>query len=304
MKYGDAVKPLKQPLDKNLLIRTLKMVNVGDVTNDLEPYGLSPMHGLPVSQDQVSRHMGFEGGSGISVANASEYYGKPGTLLRRKLRIVKCPWPNGQLDLRLRITITFGHTVGANGSNAEPKVYVRKWFRDSNMPFEETFESNTAPATDFMRGLGYSDATASVKVTLTPHGVGPGEPLVWNDENGLSESYVHCLLSDPQFSQGVTYIAMYPPYERNLFLPCPQWVRHRMAFSEGFVGVYYATFLGLVEGVGATVEAIGWDTGFHDLEGWHAGTPEDPYQEPNPNSYEYPNYPISDPFNPVGEGVG
>jgi len=310
MKYEDTVTWTAKPLDEGLLIRTLKMLNIVNITNKLQPYGLSPMAGLPMSKSTVSRHMGFEGGSGICVANATEKYGKPGTLFRRKLRINKCPWPSGQQDLRLRITIDFGHTIGFSGGGAPPKIYLREWFRDSMMPFSEEFASNIAPASQFMKDLGYSDASATIRVTLNPREARPGspnasDPFVWDSENGLSESYVHCKLSDATFSQGVTYIAMLgPPFERNLYLPCPQWVKHRLNFSEGIVSVFYLNPLGVVQGVGATVEAIGWDTGWHDLEGWHEGTVEDPYQIPKPNSYEYPNYPISDPFNPSGPGVG
>ena len=307
MKYEDTVTWTAKPLDEGLLIRTLKMLNVGNITNRLQPYGLSPMAGLPMSKSTIARHMGFEGGTGICVANATEKYGKPGTLFRRKLRIDKCPWVGGQQDIRLRITISFGHTIGNNGAGAEPKVYLRRWFRDSMMPFSESFSSNVAPATDFMRGLGYQDASGTIRVTLTPRDFNPiaGNPEVWNSENGLVESYVECLWTDPTFTQGVTYIAMLgPPYFHYFVIDCPHWSTHHLNFSEGFVSVFYAHPLGVVQGVGATIEATGWDTGWHDIEGWHEGTTEDPYSIPKPNSYEYPNYPIENPFNPTGDGVG
>jgi len=309
MKYEDTVTWDAKPLDQGLLVRTLKMVDIDGITNKLRPYGVSPMRGLPMSKSTVSRHMGFEGGTGICVADATLKYGKPGTLFRRKLRIDKCPWVGGQDDIRLRITLSFGHTVGTNGAGAEPKTFIRRWRRDDKMPFEETFTSNQAPATEFMKGLGYKDADATITVYLAAHDASgwpspDADPFVWDTENGLSESYVHYRIYDPIFSQGVTYIAMLgPPYERNLFLPCPIWVKHRLNFSDGILAVYYAHPLGVIQGVGVTVEAVGWDTGWHDIEGWHEGTEDDEYSIPKPNSYEYPNYPISDPFNPSGEGV-
>lgn len=303
MKYGDPVKPISQNLDSGLLVRVLKMENVDDVTNTLQPYGLSPMSGRPLVGKNVGTIMGFEGGSGISVTNATEKYGKKGTLLRRSLRIDKCPWPNGQTNLRLRITVSYGHTIGLHGFSAPNKVYIRKWYR--NTLFDETFSSDIAPSDDFLESNGFSPGSASVSIHLQAQGVGPGHPLVQDDENGLSETFVTCTMDNPVFSEGVTYIAMPPPYIRTGFLPCPQWVKHRMNFGDGFVGVLYAGgAFGLVMGVVVGVEAIGWDTGFHDLEGWHADTTLDPYAIPKPNSYEYPNYPISDPFNPTGEGVG
>lgn len=306
MKYDDTVKPYSQPLDKGLLIRTLKMINIGDVTNKLAPYGLSPMAGLPMRESTVSRHMGFEGGTGISVTNSSQKYGKPGTLFRRALRIDKKPWPNGQRDMRLRITVTHGHTIGAHGFGAPDKVYIRQWMR--NEPFEETFASDTAPTDEFLESHGFGASTASIHVKLEPRGVGPGNPLVWEDENGLSETYTTCFWSDPGFSHGYTYIAMLggPPYVLTFPIDNPTFIKHHLNFSNGFVAVKYndGDPLGVVQGVGATVEAIGWDTGWHDLEGFHKETIEDPYAIPKPNSYEYPNYPISDPFNPTGTGVG
>ena len=202
MKYGDKVTWMPKPLDKGLLVRTLKMDNIDNITHALQPYGLSPMRGLPLRQSTVSRHMGFEGGTGISTAHSTEKYGKPGTLLKRSLRLNKCPWPNGQRNIRLRITVGFGHTIGANGAGAEPKVYIREWFRDNMEVFQETFSSNVAPATDFMKGLGYKDASASMRVTLTPRDFNPpaGNPLVWDSENGfgrnlhgmyLGQSFLH-----------------------------------------------------------------------------------------------------------------
>ncbi len=160
-----------------------------------------------------------------------------------------------------------------------------------------------------MKGLGYNDASAAITVYLAAHDIrgfpDPAhDPFVWDSENGLAESYMHCRLYNPTFTQGVTYIDMLPPYETNNFIDCPHWSTHHLNFSNGINSVYYNNPLGVVQGVGATIEAVGWDTGWHDIEGWHADTTLDPYQIPKPNSYEYPNYPISDPFNPTGEGVG
>jgi len=310
MTYGDMVTWDETPLDKDLLIKVLALTDMDDSSNNLQPYGLSPMTSRPLVGQNVGTVMGFEGGTGICVGSATQYYGKKHTLLRRKLRLDKCPWEGGQDNIRLRITISFGHTVGNNGAGAEPKVYIRDWFRDIKQPFDESFSSNVAPATQFMKDLGYSDASATCRVYLAAHDAQgfpiPAEnPFVWDSKNGLAESYVHYKLYDTTFSQGVTYYAMLgPPFERNLFIDCPTWTRHRLNFSDGIVSVFYAHPLGVVQGVGATVEAIGWDTGWHDIEGWHADTTLDPYTIPKPNSYQYPNYPISDPFNPTGEGVG
>ncbi len=306
MTYGDTVKSYSQPLEAGLLVRVLKMVNIGDITNELEPNGLSPMSGRPLVGKDVGDIMAFEGGSGISITNATEKYGKKGTLLRRALRIDKKPWPNGQRDMRLRITITHGHTIGAHGFSAVPKVYIREWFR--NVPFEETFSSAVAPSDEFLESHGFGVSTASITVKLEPRDFNPvaGNPLVWDSENGLAETYTTCFWSNPVFSHGITYTNPAVGTTISYPLPNPQWIKHRINFAEGFIGVKYngSDPLGVVMGVVATIEAIGWDTGWHDLEGWHAGTVLDDYQIPKPNSYEYPNYPISDPFNPVGEGVG
>lgn len=302
MQYGQAVKPIAQKLDEGLLVRTLKLVSIDDVTNELQPYGLSPMTGRPLVGKNVHIVMGFEGGTGISIANATFDYGKKGTLLRRKLRIDKCPWPGGQEDIRVRCTTIYGQTIGANGTTASPAVIVKKWFR--NTEFKETFSSNIAPSNSFLNDHGFGPSSASLSVELIPRGIGPGLPLVQDDENGLTDTFITAIYSNPSFSHGLTYLAGSDTH--TLFLPCPHWVKHRLNFAEGFVGVKYndGDPLGVVMGITTTVEAIGWDTGFHDIEGWHAETILDPYQIPKPNSYEYPNYPISDPFNPVGDGVG
>ncbi len=303
MFYGDVVKPRSTDyLEHGMVTQLLKMVNVGDVTNYLAPMGINPKHGFPMVGRVVDNIMGVEGGTGISIGNATQYYGQKGYMLRRKLRIDKCPWPTGQTDMRLRITISMSHTVGNHGFSAPDKVYIRHWMR--NDPFEETFTSGTAPSDDFLSGLGYGPGNGSVRIRLEPRGVGPGHPLVWDDENGLSDTFITCFLDNPNFSNGYTGLAMNPPYIRTLFLPCDIFKKHRLNFSDGFVAVLFLSPLGLVEGIVATVEAVGWDTGWHDLEGWHSGVDGDNYQIPTPNSYEYPNYPIDDPFNPTGEGVG
>lgn len=308
LQYGDKVTGMSKDLTPGYLVRILKMVNIGNVTNELQPYGLSPMSNRPLVGRGVGTVMGFEGGTGISVTNATEKYGKKGTLLKRALRIDKRPWINGQTDMRLRITVTHGHTIGLHGFGAPDKVYIRQWRR--NEPFEETFASGTAPTDEFLESHGFGESSASIHVKLEPRDANPeaGHPLVWDSENGLSETYTGCFWSDPSFSHGYTYIAMLggPPYILYFPIDNPTWTKHHLNFSNGFVAVKYngTDPLGVVQGVGATIEAIGWDTGFHDLEGWHEGPPDDEYQIPKPNSYEYPNYPISDPFNPTGEGVG
>lgn len=317
MHYDQPVTWDAQSLDKGLLTRVLKLNQIDAFTNKLEPYGVSPFSGRPMIGKKVNTIMGFEGITGINTANATQTYGKKGTLLRRKVRIDKCPWVNGEDDIRLRITIGFGHTIGTDGASAPPAVFIRRWLRNSKAPFEETFQSNVAPATDLMRSEGFSDASAGITVYLAAHDALEGffdpehEPFVWDSENGLIQSYVHCRYFNPTFTQSVTYIAMYPPYERNNYIDCPTWSKHRLNFSDGIVSVKYndGFALGIVQGVGATVEAIGWDTGFWDIDGYHEGTTLDPYISMegtiiSPNSYEYPNYPVDSPYNPTGEGVG
>lgn len=311
MFYGDKVKPTSTDyLERGMVTQLLKMVNVGDVTNYLAPMGLTPKHGVPMIGKNVANIMGVEGGTGISVGNATQYYGQKGYMFRRKLRIDKCPWPNGQEDLRLRITVTYGHTVGLNGAGAPDVVYIRRWRR--NEPFyNQEFASGTAPATPFMEFLGFGSGSGTIRIGLWPRGVGPGNPYVWDDENGLSESYIECFWDNPTFSQGYSFInatdVLGNPITVLYFaMPCEIYVKHRLSFSNGFTSTLYhpGQPLGIVQGVGCTIEAVGWDTGWHDLEGWHSGEEGDYYQVPTPNSYEYPNYPISDPFNPTGEGVG
>jgi hypothetical protein len=311
MNYGDVVKPTSTDyLEHGLLTRILKMRNIGDTTNSLEPYGVSPMHGKLMIGKNVGTIMGFEGGTGISVGNATQYYGQRGYMPRRKLRIDKCPWPNGQEDIRLRITVTFGHTVGLNGAAAPNVVYIRRWRRNEDF-YNQVFASGTAPATPFMESLGFSAGSGTIRVALEPRGVGPGQPFVWADENGLSESFIRCFWDNPTFSQGYSFINATDVFGNPItvlsaVLPCPIFVKHRLNFSNGFTATLYLPGqpLGIIEGVGCTIEAVGWDTGWHDLEGWHKGEEGDYYATPQPNSYEYPNYPISDPFNPTGDGVG
>ena len=306
MTYGQPIKPESQQLTTGMLTRVLKAVpDITQTTNTLEPYGLSPMTSRPMVGKNVGTVMGFEGGSGISVTNATEAYGKKGTMLRRALRIDKRPWPIGQTNIRLRVTVTFGHSIGFSGAVAEPQVYIVNWNR--NEPFQRTFASNVAGTTEDMLFYGYGAASGSIRVTLEPRGVGPGQPLVWNDENAMTETFTRCIWDEPSYSQGVTFIAQLgPPYFQMMMLDNPTWTKHRLNFSQGILAVYYAQGqpIGVIQGVGATIECVGWDTGFHDAEGWHAGTTLDPYQIPEPNTYEYPNYPISDPFNPTGPGVG
>lgn len=304
--YGQPIKPESQPMTPGMLTKVLKAIpDVTNTTNTLQPYGLSPMTGRPMVGKNVGTVMGFEGGTGISVTNATEKYGKKGTLLRRALRIDKRPWPTGQTDIRLRITVTFGHTIGFSGESAEPAVYIRNWNR--NQPFQERFSSNVAGTNPDMLFYGYGAGSGSLRITLEPRGVGPGQPLVWEDENPMSETFTRCVWDEPDYSQGVTYMAMLgPPYFRMFMLPNIHWNTHHLSFSDGMLAVYYGPGqpLGVIQGVAATIECVGWDTGWHDLEGWHADTTLDPYQIPKPNTYEYPNYPISDPFNPTGPGVG
>ncbi len=303
--YGLPLKPESQQLPAGMLVRILKAVpDVTQTTNTIQPYGLSPFSGHPLVGKTVDNVMGFEGGTGISITNSTEKYGKKGTMLKRGIRIDKRPWPTGQTDIRLRITVTFGHTIGAHGFGAPDKVYIRQWRR--NLPFSETFASDVAPTDEFLQLHGFDEGSGTIHITLEPRGVGPGHPLVWDDENPLTETYTTCFWTDPTFSHGYTYIAMLGPPILSFPIDNPTWTKHHLNFSNGFVAVKYngTDPLGIVQGVGATVEAVGWDTGFHDLEGWHAGTTDDQYQIPKPNSYEYPNYPISDPFNPTGEGVG
>jgi hypothetical protein len=305
MTYDDPIKPESQDLDTGMLVRILRATNVSNITNKLQPYGASPMTGRPLVGKNVGTVMGFEGGTGISVTNSTEKYGKKSTLLRRALRIDKKPWPNGQRDIRVRVTVKHGQTIGNNGTTAIDKVYIKEWNR--NVPFDYTFESNEAPTNAFLTSNGFGPCKATVTIKLEPRGVGPGLPLVWNDENPMSETYTTCFWSNPSFTHGGS-ISMLggPPYTRSFPIPNPQWIKHRLNFSDGYVGVKYnpGNPLGVVMGVTVTVEAVGWDTGWHDLEGWHSETGGDDYQIPEPNSYEYPNYPISDPFNPTGPGVG
>ncbi len=311
MFYGDKVKPTSTDyLEHGMVTQILKMVNVGDTTNYLAPNGLSPKHGFPMTGKDVSGVMGFEGGTGISVGNATQYYGQKGYMLRRKLRIDKCPWPNGQQDLILRITVTYGHVVAVSGAAAPDITYIRRWMR--NEPFyNQEFSSGVAAPTPFMESLGYGSGSGTIRVAIEPRGVGPGQPLVWDDENGLSESFMTCYWDNPTFSQGYSFINATdvlgnPITVRVAFLPCPIFTKHRLNFSDGFTSTLYnpGQPIGIIQGIGCTIEAVGWDTGWHDLEGWHSGIEGDYYQVPMPNSYEYPNYPISDPFNPTGEGVG
>ena len=315
MIYGEPVKPETQPINTGMLVRVLKAVpDITNTTNTLQPYGLSPMTGRPLVGKNVNVVMGFEGGSGISITNATEKYGKKGTLLRRGIRIDKKPWPNGETDIRLRITIKHGQTIGNNGTSAPDKTIIEPWSR--NTAFDKTYTSNEAPTNDFLTSNGFGASTASIRVRLEPRGVGPGQPLVWQDENPLSETFTRCFWSDPVFSHGVTYVTPEDddgnPIELQFPLPNPQWIMHRINFSNGYVGVKYndGNPLGVVMGITATIECVGWDTGYWDIDGWHAGTIDDPYlvmpgpTTVPPNSYEYPNYPISNPFNPTGPGVG
>jgi hypothetical protein len=304
MKIGDTITPASQTVDAGVLARLFKALPNAPVSK-LEPYGSNPLVGKMFTNARAANAMGIEGGFGVSTANAESYFGKKGTMLRKRIRIDKCPWPDGQDDIRVRCTFSYGQSVGGvAASSAAPDVIVSfRWLRNTTLNFSMT--SGTTPANVFQEFFGFGPGSAGASFKLEAHGVGVGQPLVQDDGNPYTNTFITLDVTDPTFTNGATY--WYTAEFRHHMLPCPQWSIHHINFPGDAYGFFEAAnfshgAIGLVMASSWEVEATGWDTGFDDDASWHAGTPEDPYVDLNgdpdiPNSYELPDKPASSPYN-------
>lgn len=303
MKLGDPETPASQPIDVGGLARLYKAVPVG-VSNELSTFGgPSPLTGHVIKRQTAGAVMAIEGGFGVSTATAESYWGKPGTCLRKKIRIDKCPWPDGQDDIRLRCTFEYTQGVGGLGTTTSSGPIVSHFFWHRNTTFNFSM-SGSAPSNAIQESFGFGGGSGSASFKLEAHGVGAGQPLVQNDLNPYTNTFVTLDVTDPNFSQGADY--WYSSQTRHHMLPCPQWSIHHINFPGDAYGFFTAASfahgaIGLVVSMSWEVEAVGWDTGQDDDGSWHAGDMADPRVDldgfPDPLGYEFPDKPDSSPYN-------
>lgn len=267
MKIGDIIRPAAQVIDAGVLAQLFKAspgAYPGSDPSFLTAYGSSPLVGKMFTNAHAINAVGIEGGFGVSTANAEQYFGKVGTMLRKQVRIDKCPWPDGQQDIQIRVTLQYSQGVGADRSAAPDKVVELKWDRNTSYHFSLT--SGTAPATPFQLSLGYTDGSVGVDFLLQAFGVGAGQPLVQADGNPYTDTFVTLDVTNANFSNGADY--WYSSQSRHHMLPCPQWSNAQIDFPGDAYGYFTAAIfhsaLGLVETCSWQIEAIGWDTGYDD----------------------------------------
>ena len=284
MNLGDPISPDSQTVSAGILARMFKALSQHGYVDPLyapesEPFILSPFSSSPLTghlftTQNASNALAIEGGFGMNTANAESYFGKKGTMLRRRVRIDKCPWPDGQTDIRLRVTVLYASSFGPDGI----------------LPTSEQF----GPTIFYWnRNTVYSFGCGPVNFTIQAFGVGPGQPSVITDINPYTQSFVTL-----DTTTGLEGTYWYTPHTRHHMLPCPQWSAHQINFPGDASGFYetagnFVGAIGVVYSVGYEVEAVGWDSGYDDDASWHAGTDADPYVDVNgtpeiPNSFEYP----------------
>ncbi len=304
MKLGDVEKPFTQPIDVGGLARLYQAQSVG-TSNKLTTFGgPSPMTGKVIKRQNAASVLGIEGGFGVSTASAESFWGKAGTVLRKKIRIDKCPWPDGQDDIRLRCTIQYSQSTGGlPATSVAPDVTTKlTWNRNTTKGF--TLNSGTAPSNFFQEEFGFGPGSCSVECRLEAHGVGAGMPLVQDDDNPYTDTFVTLDVMNASFSNGADF--WYTAMARHHMLACPQWSVHHINFPGDGNGYFeVASFahgpIGLVQSVNWIVEAIGWDTGLDDDASYHTGSMSDPYVDvngdPDVPGYELPDKPDSSPYN-------
>lgn len=285
MKLGDTLRPDAQPIDIGTLARLFKSLPQADPSFLSTFGGPSPMTGKVISVANAANVLGIEGGFGVSTANAEQYWGIRGRVLRKQVRIDKCPWPDGQEDIRIRCTLNYSQGTGgvAASSTAPPTVVILKWNR--NTTFNFTLFSGTTPDNAIQEGFGFGPGSCTVDCSISARGVGVGQPLVQNDGNPYTDTFVTLDVTNGVFSNTATQ--WFSAQSRHHELPCPQWSTHHVNFPGDATGFFTAASfahgpIGLVMSVDWTVEAVGWDTGFDD--------------DLDAQGFEYPDYPGS-PFN-------
>lgn len=303
MRLGDVEKPFTQPIDVGGLARLYKAPPVG-ISNQLATFGgPSPMTGKVIKRQNAGTVLGIEGGFGVSTASAESFWGKPGTVLRKKIRIDKCPWPDGQEKIRIRCTFNYAQSVGGVGASTAsgPVITHFEWNRNTTFNFSLFAACGSNEAQEF---FGFGGGSCAVDCKLEAHGVGAGQPLVQDDENPYTETFVTLDVTNANFSQGADY--WYTSMSRHHMLPCPQWSIHHINFPGDAYGFFEAASfahgpIGLVISCDWQVEAVGWTTGLDDDASWHAGDLSDPYLDvngnPDPPGYELPDKPDSSPYN-------
>ena len=285
MNIGQPIRPDTQSIDKGGVVRLYKALPAADPSNLSTFSGPSPMTGKTIKVANAANVLGIEGGFGVSTANAEQYWGIRGRLLRKKVRIDKCPWPDGQQDIRLRCTINYSQGTGgvAASSTADPAVVTLLWNRNTTKAF--TLTSGTTPSNAIQEDFGFGPGNCSIDFSISAYGVGSGQPLVQNDGNPYTQTFVTLDAMNANFSNGAGF--WYSAQTRHHELPCDQWSTHHINFPGDATGYFtVASFangpIGLVQTVDYTVEAVGWDTGFDD--------------DMDAQGFEYPDYPGS-PYN-------
>lgn len=285
MILGDPIRPDAQPITTGGVVRLYKALPAADPSNLSTFSGPSPMTGKVIKAANAASVLGIEGGYGVSTANAESYWGIRGKLLRKKVRIDKCPWPDGQQDIRIRCTINYSQGTGgvAASSTAPPVTVTLQWNRNTTKIF--TLLSGTTPSNPIQEGFGFGPGNCSVDFSISARGVGVGFPLVQNDGNPYTQTFVTLDANNATFSSGADF--WYTAQSRHHELPCDQWSTHHINFPGDTTGFFTAASfahgpIGLVMSVDYTIEAVGWDTGFDD--------------DSDAQGFEYPDYPGS-PFN-------
>ena len=298
MNLGDPIRPTAQSVNAGILARLFKALPESDPSNLSTFGGPSPMVGKLIRASTANNVLGIEGGFGVSTANAEQTFGAIGTMLRKQVRIDKCPWPDGQQDIRIRATLNYSQGTGgiAATSVAAPVVVNLKWNRNTTFDFDMT--SNVTPDNSFQDAFGFGPGSVTVHMHLEAHGVGVGQPLVQDDGNPYTDTFVTLDVTNPVFTTPATF--WFSADARHHMLPCPQWSIHHINFPGDSNGFFTAASfahgpIGLVMTCGWIVEAVGWDTGFDDDAS--VGQTVDVNGDPDtPNSYEFPDV-AGSPFN-------
>ena len=296
MKLGDPELPAAQPIDVGGVARLYNAPSVG-TSNVLTTFGgPSPMVGKVIKQQNANSVLGIEGGFGVNTAEAESFWGRPGNVLRKVIRIDKCPWPDGQKDIRIRCTFKYAQSVGGIPTTTSGmSIASFMWNRNTTFNFSM---SASAPSNSFQEFYGFGGGTGGCSFELNARGVGAGMPLVQDDENPYTETFVTLDVTNPTWSYGDLF--WYTAMTRNHKVPCPQWSIHHINLPGDADGFFEAASfangpIGLIMSTSWGVEATGWDTGFDDDASY--GQTVDVNGAPDfPNSYEFPDIPGS-PYN-------
>lgn len=296
MQLGDPIRPEAQTVDAGIFARLFKALPAADPSLLSTFGGPSPMVGKFIKAATANAVLGIEGGFGVSTANAEETFGRKGSFLRKQVRIDKCPWPDGQQDIKIRCTFVYAQSVGGVAASSSGTTIAEfEWNRNTTFNFTMTA---TAPSNPIQEFFGFGGGSGSVGLQLNARGVGVGHPLVQDDGNPYTDTFVTLDAMNASWPYGSLF--WYTAMTRHHQLPCDQWSTHHINFPGDTTGFFEAASfdhgpIGLVMSMSWTVEAVGWDTGFDDDAS--SGQTVDVNGNPDlPNSYEYPDVPGS-PYN-------